>query len=85
MWPDPNFNKSVIALSEARCNPGTEFKCKTAEVCLPMGFVCDGDPHCPNGEDEEFCQKFRERSILFWFIHAFYYYIDVYIFLFALC
>lgn len=36
---------------QRECYPG-EWPCPSSGLCIPMDHLCDGTPHCPNGEDE---------------------------------
>lgn len=40
---------------KSRCIPGLEYKCKSHDICIPVSFTCDGDVHCPLGDDEANC------------------------------
>ncbi|KAK9505602.1 hypothetical protein O3M35_009614 [Rhynocoris fuscipes] len=31
------------------------FQCHDSDICIPNEFICDGDPDCPDEEDEYFC------------------------------
>ncbi|OQV25002.1 Enteropeptidase [Hypsibius exemplaris] len=51
---------AAVACSGYRCDIGT---------CLPIGMRCDGQQHCPNGDDEKNCEPFypvlcRDRDFL---------------------
>ena len=34
------------------CNVEAEFTCKANNKCIPLKWLCDGDPDCSDGEDE---------------------------------
>lgn len=34
-----------------------EYKCKARDKCIPNTMKCDGDDHCPLGDDEEECDS----------------------------
>jgi len=34
-----------------------EYKCKDHDICIPEQFKCDGDDHCPLGDDEWGCKS----------------------------
>lgn len=34
------------------CN-SQQFKCLTGGECIPLAFVCDGEPDCTDGSDEQ--------------------------------
>lgn len=36
---------------QRECYPG-EWPCPSSGLCIPMDHLCDGTPHCPDGEDE---------------------------------
>lgn len=64
-----------FALSLISCSPKTEkhvctpeeFTCKSSEgECIPMSWVCDGNPDCSNGSDETTCSKYF--SFMFCFL-----------------
>lgn len=42
------------------CRPDS-YKCNStateSEICIPKTFVCDSQPDCPNGEDEQSCYE----------------------------
>lgn len=38
--------------------PEDRFLCRRSQICLPIKHVCDGKPHCPQGEDEVDCCKY---------------------------
>ena len=39
------------------------FKCLTT-YCIPIYLLCDGVHHCPNGEDEQSCERFTCAGLL---------------------
>ena len=39
------------------------YKC-TDNYCIPTRMLCDGNPDCPDGEDEESCQDFQCAGLL---------------------
>ena len=49
--------KVHILISECFECPEDYFKCPRS-FCLESRFVCDGNPNCQNGEDEENCGLF---------------------------
>jgi Low-density lipoprotein receptor domain class A len=44
-----------------KCGIG-EFKCKSGDRCIPESMVCDGDQHCPDGDDEEACSSCKNGA-----------------------
>ena len=36
------------------------FRCSKNSRCIPQKNVCDGKPHCPDGQDEDNCRKFEQ-------------------------
>ncbi|XP_037949020.1 serine protease nudel [Teleopsis dalmanni] len=51
--------------SPALCNcTEKHYKCgKKSNECIPRDFVCDGEPDCPNGEDERYCFGIEKPNI----------------------
>lgn len=43
--------KLYILLQVRTCNPDDEFQCNNG-LCIIIDFVCDGENHCNDGEDE---------------------------------
>ncbi|XP_071504719.1 uncharacterized protein [Diadema antillarum] len=43
-----------LAADHVACPKGT-YKCHSSKVCLPQSEVCDGFAHCPDKDDEQFC------------------------------
>lgn len=37
--------------AQRECYPG-EWLCPSSGLCIPIDQLCDGTPHCPDGEDE---------------------------------
>ena len=38
----------------AMCDYDTEMDCLgDGNICVPISQLCDGEPQCPNGEDED--------------------------------
>ena len=47
--------------SPNNCNGGKEqFSCYKDESCIFSKYVCDGEPDCNGGEDEEDCIQYKE-------------------------
>ncbi|VDP10709.1 unnamed protein product [Soboliphyme baturini] len=42
---------------KSECQEGLEYKCKGTGRCIPFSWVCDGDPHCPEEDDELQCSS----------------------------
>uniref|UniRef100_A0A914YX79 Uncharacterized protein n=1 Tax=Panagrolaimus superbus TaxID=310955 RepID=A0A914YX79_9BILA len=46
-------DEKIFQLNQGKC-PSDKFKCSS--MCLPKTFICDGEAHCPSGEDERNCE-----------------------------
>jgi hypothetical protein len=40
-----------------------ELKCSDKQMCVPQEMVCDGDFHCPNGDDEKGCSECKGGAL----------------------
>uniref|UniRef100_A0AC34F2A2 Uncharacterized protein n=1 Tax=Panagrolaimus sp. ES5 TaxID=591445 RepID=A0AC34F2A2_9BILA len=47
-------DENIMHLPQGGKCPLDKFKCSS--MCLPKSFICDGEPHCPSGEDERNCE-----------------------------
>lgn len=43
----------LIVFSALSTCSSEEFKCLTGGECIPQAFVCDGEPDCTDGSDEQ--------------------------------
>ena len=41
--------------TEDKCDTRTSFMCESSTYCIPRAWLCDGEEHCPNGDDEKNC------------------------------
>lgn len=44
--------------------PLDSFRCQTGGGCIPLKYVCDGNPHCPDFSDEWKCFNIESTNIL---------------------
>lgn len=61
--PDAKIEKDVC--------PSEQFTCNSNGECIPMSWVCDGNPDCSNESDEQACSKCYNGNFLlqkFWFL-----------------
>ena len=42
----------------------SEFQCKNDD-CINVEWLCDGEPDCVDGEDEEQCREYILRTMIF--------------------
>lgn len=65
-WNVQIYNKSFIidGEDERLCDcPLDSFRCHTGGGCIPLKYVCDGNPHCPDFSDEWKCFNIEDMNI----------------------
>ena len=51
----------INCLLDKECDQD-EYRCERADVCLPQRMICDGDIHCPYGDDESNCKDCKNDA-----------------------
>lgn len=64
-----DFIKSILFISDGEderlCDcPLDSFRCQTGGGCIPLKYVCDGNPHCPDFSDEWKCFDIEDTNIV---------------------
>ncbi len=54
-WDCPFGSDETNSLCDENKRCANMFKCKTTEVCIHLGDLCDGTVNCPQEDDEQLC------------------------------
>lgn len=49
----------MVHFAAAQTCADSEFPCNENGTCIPLRWKCDGEPDCPNGEEELGCGKLQ--------------------------
>lgn len=65
----PDFKQKLFFIAEGEderlCDcPLDSFRCQTGGGCIPLKYVCDGNPHCPDFSDEWKCYNIEDTNIV---------------------